>query len=119
MAEFPKLKTGAVAQYPLEVSNAYATRILQFVDGTEQRYRERGPALRRWVIRLDLLDEAESAALEEFVAAQQGRLGDFTFVDPSDQQEYPSCSLASDAAEMIYASEGRRTTRMVIRENGA
>ena len=40
MNEFPKLKTGAVAQYPAQRTTRYSTHVMRFMDGSEQRYRE-------------------------------------------------------------------------------
>jgi hypothetical protein len=58
MATFPALRTGAVAQYPSERHMRFSTRVLEFVDGQEQRFREFSRGLRRWVIHLDLLDDS-------------------------------------------------------------
>ena len=59
MPSFPLLKTGAVTQYPAQKSFAYSNYVARFLDGAEQRYRECGGPLSRWLIRLDLVDEAE------------------------------------------------------------
>ena len=42
MSAFPKLKTGAVAQYPASRALSQATEVVRFLDGTEQRYRAAG-----------------------------------------------------------------------------
>jgi hypothetical protein len=117
MSAFPKLKTGAVVQYPASRGLAHATEVLRFLDGTEQRYRTRGPAGRRWAIRLDLLDETEIARLQEFFVAAQGRFGSFSFEDPWDASVHPDCSLEVDefAVELLGETRGRLT--LVVREN--
>ncbi len=117
MSDFPLLKTGAVLQYPARKELAFSTRVLRFLDGSEQRFREYGAPLRRWVIQLDLLDEAELSALERFFQTQQGALGDFSFTDPWDGTEYESCSIADDACAWEYVREGRGRTMLVIKEN--
>lgn len=117
MSEFPRLKTGAVLQYPAEKLIAYSTQIFRFVDGSEQRCRSYGGPRRRWVIRLDQLDEGELAQLEEFFVAQQGRAGEFAFTDPWDGQQYPSCSIEQDELTLSLLGADRGQTILVIREN--
>jgi phage-related protein len=117
MSEFPKLKTGAVAQYPLQVETACRTRVLRCIDGTEQRFRTGARALRKWEIRLDLLDEAESSRVEQFFRDQHGRDGAFSFVDPTDGQEYPRCSFDHDECRMEFEAENRTSTVLVVKEN--
>lgn len=116
MTDFPLLKTGAVAQYPAERERQFSTEILQFLDGTEQRYRDFDGALLRWVIRLDLLDEQELAELESFYGQEQGEFGVFSFTDPWDGTEYPECSFENEEilAEFLEYHNGR--TRLVIRQ---
>lgn len=114
---FPVLKTGAVAQYPAAKGLRMGTQVVRFVDGSEQRYREQGRARRWWVIRLELLDEAEVAAIEEFFADCQGAFGSFAFTDPWDATEYGDCSLEQESLEAAMAGELRGATALVIREN--
>lgn len=117
MADFPVLKTGAVAQYPLTRALGYSTRVLRFVDGSEQRFREYPRALRRWVIRLDLLDEEEMSRVEEFFVSQQGKLGSFSFTDPWDGTQYPNCSLERDEILLRFGAVMRGEATVVVREN--
>ena len=117
MPTLPPLKTGAVMQYPAPRATRYGTHIVRYVDGSEQRYREQPAPLKEWVIRLDLLDETELAALEEFFVSQKGQFGSFTFVDPGDQISYPDCSLAGDGFDLDLASELRGKTTLTVREN--
>src|SRR5665811_1030094 len=102
MSAFPLLKTGAVLQYPASQSSGHSTCVLRFVDGSEQRFREQARPLRKWTIRLELLDETEVATLEDFFQSQLGRLGDFAFTDPWDGTTYPSCSLEEDSITMTF-----------------
>ena len=117
MANFPKLKTDAVMQYPAARRLRFACQVVRFVDGGEQRYRESGGALRSWEIRLNLLDEAELAALEEFFAANQGAFGSFAFTDPWDGTEHSDCSLDRDSFALLLAGEMRGATSLMVREN--
>jgi hypothetical protein len=117
MAEFPKLKTGAVAQHPAQHRTWYANEAMHFVDGSEQRVRQWTAPLNEWIIDLDLLDEEELAAIEEFFRQVRGKHGSFAFTDPFDGMEYADCSLAQDefGCELRGIHEGR--TRLRVREN--
>lgn len=117
MSEFPKLKTGAVAQYPASRVAAYGTDVFRFVDGSEQRYRICGTPVRRWVIRLEQLDETEIAKLQEFFASAQGRFGSFSFEDPWEGTVHQDCSLESDEFSIELLGEGRGRLALVVREN--
>lgn len=117
MPSFPVLRTGAVAQYPLPRHTGYSTSISRFVDGSEQRSRNYPAPLRRWVIRLNLLDEGELAAVDAFFSAQVGRGGAFSFTDPADSHVYANCSLDEDSIRVSYFGPGSGGTELVIREN--
>ena len=117
MANFPALKTGAVAQYPSDRQQNFSTTVLRFLDGSEQRFPSYGATLRRWVIRLDLLDESELTALEEFFETQGGRAGTFSFTDPFDGTVYASCSFDSDELELTFGGPQQGKTSVTIREN--
>ncbi len=117
MSDFPLLKSGAVAQYPVRKSVSYSTHVMTFVDGSEQRTRDYPAPIHRWVIQLDLLDEAELSSLEQFFLSQQGRVGEFTFTDPWTDTVYASCCLDEDSAVLEYLREGRGQTMLVVREN--
>ena len=117
MSAFPKLKTGAVAQYPAGRVLTHATEVMRFLDGTEQRYRARGAAGRRWAIRLELLDETEIARVQEFFISVQGRFGSFSFEDPWDSSVHADCSLENDALEIELWGETRGRLTLVVREN--
>lgn len=117
MSGLPKLKTGARGQYPAVRWVEYRTTVLEFVDGSEQRYREAGGPLRRWQLPLDLLDEKEWQQLEEFFEGTQGAYGSFPFQDPWDEREYPDCSFDGDVLEWELAGESRGRTSVTVREN--
>ena len=117
MTDFPRLKTNAVMQYPATRDFQFANAVLCFVDGSQQRYRESRDALRRWLIRLDLLDEAELSRLRAFFFAEQGRVGSFSFTDPWDEEEYSDCSLDQDSFQFELAGEMRAKTMLVVRQN--
>jgi hypothetical protein len=116
-SSFPKLKTGALAQYPATKSVELQNQVIWFVDGGQQRYRECAGPLHQWEIRLDRLDEGEMAALEEFLIENQGCFGSFSFTDPWDGQVYPNCSFAADDLTLLSVAEAQGKTSLLLREN--
>jgi Conserved hypothetical protein 2217 (DUF2460) len=117
MNEFPKLKSGAIAQYPAGRRTVYSTWVGQFAGGGEQRFREYPGALRRWLIDLRMLSAREVFALRMFFAGEQGRAGMFSFEDPWDGTVYENCSFESDEHEVRWEGEEMGRTRIVIRQN--
>ncbi len=97
----------------------YNTEVIEFIDGGEQRYRQRGAPGKRWVIRLELLDETELSQLAEFFNAAQGRAGSFEFRDPWTGAVHADCSLEIDDLDVDLAGEMRAATALLIRENAA
>lgn len=117
MAVFPRLKTGAIAQYPSERSKRFSTAVYEFIDGREQRFPQFGAPLRRWLVRLELLDELELFRLEQFFIEQGGASGRFSFFDPWDSAEYPDCSFESDDFDLHFAGIGDGRMSIVVKEN--
>ena len=117
MSAFPKLTTSAVMQYPAEKRTVCSTRVLRFLDGSEQRFREYERPVRRWVIRLDLLKTREWSELESFFVSMQGRAGTFTFPDPWDGTEYADCSLEEDRIRISLLGEERAQLSLIVRED--
>jgi len=114
---FPRLRTNALAQYPATRSVQFENQVLQFVDGTAQRYRDSSGALMQWQIRLDRLDEREVGALEQFFAGNQGAFGSFAFTDPWDEQVYENCSFAGCDLTLRSVSELQGQTTLTVRQN--
>lgn len=117
MDTFPTLKTGAVLQYPARRAQDYATYVVRFLDGSEQRMPDYGKPMHRWIVRLDLLDEAELWSLEQFFLDHQGQAGTFSFTDPWDGTVYANCSFEGDAADLQFTGEARTGTSLVVKEN--
>jgi hypothetical protein len=117
MSTFPLLKTGAVAQYPASRTAGYATETYRFLDGSEQRFPQRGAAATRWAIRLELLDDTEMAAIYDFFQSQQGRFGAFTFVDPWDGSVHTNCSFEADELAVKLDGEALGSLQLTIKEN--
>ncbi len=119
MALFPTLKTTAVTQFPSGRSLSYATEVLRFLDGTEQRFRRAGTPVSRWEISLSRLDARELTAVREFFLNQQGRYGSFEFMDPWDGIEYQDCSFEEDELELTLDGERTSSTKLTIRKGVA
>jgi hypothetical protein len=117
MSAFPRLKTGAVAQYPATRTATYATEISRFLDGSDQRFATLGTAATRWVIRLDLLDDTEMSQVCAFFQSQQGRFGTFSFTDPWDNSVHANCSFASDELTLSLVGEAQGRLQVTIQEN--
>jgi hypothetical protein len=114
---FPTLKTGAIMQYPATKTLLFNTDAIRFLDGTEQRFRDNPSVLHQWIVQLDLLDEAELAALDQFFLSNQGRFGSFSFTDPWDGTVYANCSLAGDTFSFQLRGEMRGKTTVTVCEN--
>lgn len=99
---FPLLSSGAVTQYPLLYGATQSTSAIQFLDGSDQRFRTRGQQLRSWEIRLTLLNDSEMQGLESFFVSQQGAYSLFTFPDPISGVEVPNCILSSSELVTSY-----------------
>jgi hypothetical protein len=119
MSAFPTLKTGAIMQYPAQRGVRYSTEVLQFLDGSEQRFRSYQAPLHQWVVRLSRLDQTELQNLQEFFRSLDGRAQNFTFTDPWDGATYSSCSLASDSMAAALAGEWDGETSLTVVENGS
>ncbi len=117
MASFPTLKTGAVAQYPSDRAQNVSTQVFRFLDGSEQRFPSYAATLRRWTIRLDLLDESELTALQQFFETEGGRAGTFLFTDPFDGHVYSSCSFDADQLALTFGGFADGKTTVTIKEN--
>src|SRR4051794_14311487 len=116
-ATFPRLKTGAVTQYPSSRGVSFETEILRYLDGSEQRWRSNAGGQRWWELKLSSVSEEELCAIEEFFVSQQGRFGRFTFVDPFDGTEYPNCSFDADSLHGQLFDEESAQSTLIIRMN--
>jgi hypothetical protein len=117
VASFPALKSGAVAQYGSDRGRRFSTNSYRFLDGSEQRFANYGAVLRRWTVRLALLDEGELEAVLQFFESQAGRAGVFSFTDPSDGAVYSNCSFEQDSLVPEFRGESRGAMQVVVKEN--
>jgi len=114
MATFPVLKTGAVAQYPLDRAVRFSTQAVRFMDGSQQRFRLYGAGLRRWTLKLDQLDEQELGAVIAF-AEQQGSAV-FAFTDPVTGENAATCMISGQQFDATMSREMNGQTTVVIEE---
>lgn len=96
MSSFPTLKTGAVMQLPSSRSLQFSTDVVQFVDGSEQRFAAFAQPAHRWAVNYAQLDETELQNVRNFVRELDGSVQPFSFTDPWDSTVYLSCSLVTD-----------------------
>jgi hypothetical protein len=82
MAYYPQLISGSVAQYPLIRRAVYRTVFNQTADGRTYRLEDAGAERLEWELRYEGLSGAERRTLEEFHQEVEGRLREFTFLDP-------------------------------------
>jgi hypothetical protein len=111
---FPTLKTGAVAQYPLDRGFRFRTQAVRFMDGSQQRYRIYGANLRQWLVKLDLLDEQELGALIVFVEQQGGAT--FAFTDPVTGDNVATCIISGQSFAGGMTDEMNAQATVLIEE---
>ena len=116
MLNFPLLKSGQSAQYPVRRTLIQNVHTVSFLDGSEQRCAT-SATLHQWSIQLSLIDEQELSAIETFFNQLQGQTGQFVFTDPLDGAIYTNCSLVSGTLGELFRGPGRSATELVIREN--
>jgi len=116
MGSFPTLKTGAVIQYPATRVTQFSSDIVQFLDGTEQRFYIFPKSYHAWIVKLANLDETELQNIRNFIQDMNGAVGTFTFTDPWDAITYPNCSLHETEWTDSVAGPVQSTTSLAIRE---
>jgi hypothetical protein len=114
MSVFPKLKTGVVAQYPVVRERRFVTAVSRFLDTSEQRFRDSRGGRKRWVIRLEQLDESERQQLTAFFMEQQGRSGAFDFEDPWTGGIVAGCRFESDQLQVLADGELDGRTEVTV-----
>ena len=105
MATFPKLKTGVVAQYPLDRERRFDSEVVRFVDMGEQTYAERAQHRRRWRLELSQLNETEVAEICEFFSEMRGAFDRFDFEDPETLEVVPDCRFDQEDLEVERIAE--------------
>lgn len=114
---FPRLKTGAIAQYPLKTSIDFSTTVLRHVDGSEQRFPQFRTKIQRWEISLELLNEEELTQLRQFFQSVQVSGLPFSFVDEWDV-EHTECVFDQPEFGTVAEGEQQHSTKLLIRKKG-
>jgi hypothetical protein len=102
MNTFPTLSSNAVTQYPAAVQYSPGVQVIEFLDGSDQRYLLQPRILRSWAINLALLNEDEIQHLEKFFANQQGMYSPFVFPDPLTGTDVINCRFATSELATQY-----------------
>src|ERR1700716_4021903 len=84
MLYFPQLSTGAVGQYPIQKRRLTRTVVNEASDGARFKLADSRAAAVEWTLNLQTLTDGERDTLTQFHGSVEGRLGDFTFLDPTD-----------------------------------
>ncbi len=116
MDSFPTLKTGAVIQYPASRVTQFSSDVIEFLDGSEQRFYVFPQPYHSWIVKLDNLDETELQNIRTFIQDMKGAVGIFTFTDPWDGTTYPNCSLQGTEWTDSLAGPMQVGTSLTIRE---
>src|SRR5258707_10248700 len=84
MLYFPQLSTGAVGQYPIQKRRLSRTVVNEGWGGTRLKLADPDASAVEWILDYQTLTDNERDALEQLFGGVEGRLGDFTFLDPTD-----------------------------------
>jgi hypothetical protein len=116
MERFPKLKTGALAQYPAERSIGSAVETRRFVDSSEQRYLDAAEPKRSWRLDLRQLIPTELAEIREFFELVRGSRDEFEFEDPWTGAVVSPCRFGQDALTEQLLRENSESVVVTILE---
>ena len=116
MNTFPTLKTGAVFQHPSARATSFSTDVVQFVDGSEQRFAEFSTPLHQWTVNYNALDEGELQALRNFIRQVEGSVEPFSFTDPWTGTTFPTCTLVGERFSDSLQAPSSSKSQLVISE---
>jgi hypothetical protein len=83
MLYFPQLTTGSISQFPVTRKNQRRTITNILPDGSDLRMEDSGAAQVTWDLTYTHLTSDEFAGIQQLFEAVEGRLGTFTFLDPT------------------------------------
>jgi hypothetical protein len=119
MNTFPTISSNAVTQYPAAVQYSQGVQVIEFLDGSQQRYLLQPKMLRLWQIRLTQLNDGEIQQLEEFFSDQQGTYSPFVFPDPFTGINVNNCRFAAPSLLTNYVGvDNTSSSYWVIETNG-
>jgi hypothetical protein len=84
MLYYPQLTTGSLSQFPVSRAMQLRTITNQMLGGDGIRAADGGAAVVRWQLEYSGLTDAEWTSIYQLFVAVEGRLGTFTFLDPTD-----------------------------------
>ncbi len=101
MLYYPQLTSGSVSQYPIARTNQRRTVINVAADGSRLRTEDPSAAQVSWDLRYVHLTTQEVIRIKELFKAVEGRLGTFTFLDPTDNL----LSWSEDLAQSTWTAD--------------
>jgi hypothetical protein len=84
MLYFPQLSTGSVGQFPIQKRRLTRTVVNEASDGARFKLADANAAAVEWTLGFQTLTDNERDALAQFHGSVEGSLGNFTFLDPTD-----------------------------------
>src|SRR5216683_1798908 len=84
MLYFPQLSTGAVGQYPIQKRRLSRTVVNEALGGARVKLPDPNASAVEWTLDFQTLSDNERDSLAQLFGAVEGRLSDFTFLDPTD-----------------------------------
>ena len=84
MLYFPQLLTGAVGQYPIHKRRLSRTVVNESEGGARFKLADSDAAAVEWILDFQTLSDNERDSLTQLFNGVEGRLDDFTFLDPTD-----------------------------------
>lgn len=111
---FPTISRGDVCLYPVTRTLSAATRILQFTNGTEQRFVS-APILDGWVFQYAALSAADVGTLQSFFDDQKGAF-DATWSLPFLGGTFTGCCFDQDDFSPVRAVNNRHSLSLKIRQ---
>ena len=97
MLYFPQLLPGATVQYPIVKRRVQRNIVSLTLGGRLLKLLDPGGARTEWELTFQALTSEEREYLEVFFSAAEGKLGEFTFLDPTDNLLLQSDELAEVA----------------------
>jgi hypothetical protein len=99
MLYFPQLMSGAVAQWPVVRRIRKRTILNEQIGGGRIALSDAGAASVDWELELNDLSELEMDSIRSLFKTVEGRYGEFTFLDPTDNLLACSGDLGADVWE--------------------
>ena len=113
-AVFPNISTGDVCLYPVTQTLAMPTRVIRFLDDTEQRWRSADP-LNSWVLTYNRILWADIVTLQNFFNTVKGAF-DSTWTFPFLGTNYTSMCFDQDDFSAVESDPGRYTVSLKLRQ---